>query len=108
MNDEGKALKKGISRRGFWIDERARRLYIRDRMFQLTAMECSLILTMAERPNTVFSRERLMSAVWGYETVGDDRTVDTHICNLRTKIEADPKKPEYLKTLRGKGYFLNI
>jgi two-component system response regulator VicR len=52
----------------------------------------------------VFSREQLLSSVWGYEYPGDDSTVTVHMRRLREKLEPDPGRPRYLKTVWGIGY----
>ena len=56
------------------------------------------------RPGRVFTRDMLLSRVWGDSAYRDPRTIDVHIRHLREKIEADPKEPEYLFTVRGVGY----
>ena len=50
------------------------------------------------------SRDVLLDSLWGYDYYGDTRTVDVHIRRLRTKIEEDPSNPQYIMTVRGKGY----
>jgi DNA-binding response OmpR family regulator len=54
----------------------------------------------------VFSREQLLSEVWGYDFAGETRTVDVHVHWLRREIESDPSNPELLQTVRGVGYVL--
>lgn len=70
----------------------------------LTKTEFKLLLTMASRPNQVFTREMLLQAVWEYDYFGDSRLVDVHIRRLRGKIEDDPKEPQVVQTVRGLGY----
>jgi two-component system OmpR family response regulator len=72
----------------------------------LTPKEYELLVFLATNKGLVFSRERLLDKVWGYDYVGDTRTVDVHIRWLRQKIESDPAKPEHLVTVRGAGYKL--
>ncbi|MFE7914576.1 winged helix-turn-helix domain-containing protein, partial [Bacillus mobilis] len=73
-------------------------------------VECSaqlfqLLLFFCENPNYVFSKEEIYEKVWGAPAYnGDDNTVMVHIRKLREKIEQDPSKPEYIKTVRGLGY----
>jgi DNA-binding response OmpR family regulator len=71
---------------------------------ELTPSEFMLLLTMAEQPGRAFSRRQLMEAITesGYATV--ERAIDTHIKNLRRKIEDDPTEPGYIQTVRGVGY----
>jgi DNA-binding response OmpR family regulator len=70
----------------------------------LTKTEFKLLLTMALRPNQVFTREVLLHQVWEYDYFGDSRLVDVHIRRLRGKIEDDPKEPRIVQTVRGLGY----
>ena len=70
----------------------------------LTALEFRLLYFLASRPNLVFSRDRLLDAVWGSERFVTPRSVDVYVRRLREKIEANPDKPVYLKTMRGAGY----
>jgi DNA-binding response OmpR family regulator len=70
----------------------------------LTRTEFRLLTTLASRPGRVFSREQLLSEVWGYDYFGDARLVDVHIKRLRAKIEPDPHEPAIIQTVRGMGY----
>lgn len=70
----------------------------------LTPREFDLLRYLALRPNTVFSRDRLLRDVWDYDYSFDTRTVDVHIRSLRRKIEVDPGQPRYIETVRGVGY----
>ncbi|MFA6309029.1 MAG: response regulator transcription factor [Clostridia bacterium] len=70
----------------------------------LTPNEYKILLAMAKYPNKAFTREELISIVIGEDFEGFDRTIDTHIKNIRQKIETDPKKPRYILTLHGIGY----
>ncbi len=71
----------------------------------LTKREFSLLLYLVIRPNHVFERSQLLDKVWGYDYIGDERTVDVTVRRLREKIESDPAKPEYIHTKRGVGYY---
>lgn len=73
----------------------------------LTPNEYKILLTMSKYPNKTFTREELISIAMGEEYDGFDRTIDTHIKNLRQKLEIDPKKPKYLITVHGVGYRLS-
>ncbi len=73
---------------------------------RLSATEFKLLLYLAERPNKIFSRDHLLDAIWGRDIYVDARTVDVHIRRLRMKIEKDPDNPEYIKTMRGVGYYI--
>jgi two-component system alkaline phosphatase synthesis response regulator PhoP len=70
----------------------------------LTPTEFHLLATLARQPGRIFSREQLLEAVHGVAFDGYDRSVDSHIKNLRRKIEPDPRKPRYIHTVYGVGY----
>ncbi len=70
----------------------------------LTPNEYKILLTMIKYPKKTFTREELISMALGESFDGFDRTVDTHIKNLRQKIETDPKSPKYILTVHGIGY----
>jgi DNA-binding response OmpR family regulator len=70
----------------------------------LTKTEFRLLLTLARRPNQVFTREVLLQKVWEYDYFGDSRLVDVHVRRLRGKIEDDPRDPRIVQTVRGIGY----
>jgi two-component system, OmpR family, response regulator MtrA len=70
----------------------------------LTATEFRLLLELVRRPKQVFTRELLLELVWNYDYLGDSRLVDAAVQRLRAKIEADPKEPKLIRTVRGVGY----
>jgi DNA-binding response OmpR family regulator len=76
------------------------------RTLRLTAKEFDLLWFLARHPSRVFSRDQLMSSVWGYEAAFDTGTVTVHIRRLREKIEHDPSNPRHLQTVWGVGYRL--
>ncbi|MCC6175265.1 MAG: response regulator transcription factor [Chloroflexi bacterium] len=69
----------------------------------LTALEYRLLLALASHPRRVFTRSQLLERIWG-EDVYDDHLVDVHIGNLRKKLETDPARPSFIRTVRGAGY----
>lgn len=73
---------------------------------KLTATEFKLLLFLAERRGKIYNRDQLLDAVWGTDIYIEPRTVDVHIRRLRSKIEKDPDNPQYIKTMRGIGYFI--
>ncbi len=73
----------------------------------LTSTELTILRLLVERKNEVVSREQIMNAVWGYESFPESRAVDTHILNLRHKLEIDSGKPKYIITVHGLGYKFN-
>jgi len=87
------------------LDIDARRVMIKDKEINLTAKEFDLLELLVNNPNKVYSREQLLSIVWGYEYPGDVRTVDVHVRRLREKIEDNPKEPKYVNTKWGVGYY---
>lgn len=83
------------------IDTERHQVLIENEEIALTTTEFKLLLTLAERRGRVQSRETLLQDVWGYNYVGDTRTVDTHVTRLRTKLG---EAGEMIKTIRGFGY----
>ncbi len=73
----------------------------------LTAKEFDLMALLMRNPGRVYSRENLLNLVWGYEYIGEFRTVDVHIRRLREKLEPDPGNPEYIMTKWGVGYYFS-
>ena len=72
----------------------------------LTAKEFDLMVLLMQNPGRVYSRENLLNLVWGYEYIGEFRTVDVHIRRLREKLEPDPASPEHILAKWGVGYYL--
>ncbi len=87
-----------VSERAAWKD---------GRRVDLTAKEFDLMELLMRNPGRVYSRENLLNLVWGYEYIGEFRTVDVHIRRLREKLEPDPANPEYILTKWGVGYYLS-
>ena len=71
---------------------------------QLTRLEFELLVALANEPGRVFSRDELLSEVWGYQHSTDTRLVNVHVQRLRSKIEKDPENPLIVVTVRGVGY----
>ncbi|MFM7014314.1 MAG: MtrAB system response regulator MtrA [Actinomycetota bacterium] len=74
------------------------------RPISLTPLEFNLLLTLAQKPKQVFTREMLLETVWGYHYKADTRLVNVHVQRLRSKIEDDPDNPKIVTTVRGIGY----
>lgn len=87
-----------------WPDQH--RILRDDEELELTPKEYALLHLFMRRPGYVFGRETLLREVWGYDYLGDSRTVDVHIQRLRSKIETDSSSPTLLHTVRGFGYRL--
>jgi DNA-binding response OmpR family regulator len=77
-----------------------------DQLIELTPIEFELLRVLAEAPGRVYSRMQLLDKVQGYAYEAYERTIDSHIKNLRKKLEPDPDRPRYIKTVRGVGYKL--
>ena len=82
-----------------------RRVYIEGREINLTAKEFDVLELLATHPNQVYSREKLLTMVWGVDYPGDARTVDVHIRRLREKVETNSSEPKYVHTKWGVGYY---
>ena len=72
--------------------------------FNLTPLEFELLVTLALKPEQVFTREMLLEQVWGYHYKADTRLVNVHVQRLRAKVEQDPNNPVIVQTIRGVGY----
>jgi DNA-binding response OmpR family regulator len=86
------------------IDFERRVVTARGEPAQLTYVEFELLASLAGAPGRVKTREMLLEHVWGDSAYRDPRTIDVHIRHLREKLERDPRRPEYLFTVRGVGY----
>jgi DNA-binding response OmpR family regulator len=78
------------------------------RSIHLTAKEFAMLRLMAQTPGEPVTRERFLDVVWGYTAFPTTRTVDNHLASLRGKLEPDPEKPRWLKTVHGVGYKLDL
>jgi two-component system alkaline phosphatase synthesis response regulator PhoP len=78
--------------------------YLNGSPLNLTNIEFKLLGIMAREPGRVFSRAQLIDKVMGYDFEGFDRSIDVHVHNLRKKLENNPDKPKYIKTVYGAGY----
>lgn len=86
------------------IDFAKRSVKVRGDEVQTTYVEFEILAALARNPGRVFTRDMLLTRVWGDSAYRDPRTIDVHIRHLREKIELDAKQPEYLFTVRGVGY----
>jgi two-component system alkaline phosphatase synthesis response regulator PhoP len=82
------------------------RVFRGDREIPLSPKEYDVLTLLLANRGHVLTREMLLEKVWGYEYVGDTRTVDVHVHWLREKLEPEPGRPRYIKTVRGVGYRL--
>jgi DNA-binding response OmpR family regulator len=86
------------------IDFAKRRVELRDDEVRLTFVEFEILGALARDAGRVFSRDQLLSRIWGDAAYRDPRTIDVHIRHLREKLERDAKEPEFIFTVRGVGY----
>ena len=90
------------------LDAGSRRIWRNDVEIQLSQKEFDLLACLMRNRGLALSRDVLLERVWGFDYVGDGRTVDVHIRWLREKVELDPSAPEYLQTVRGIGYRVDL
>jgi two-component system alkaline phosphatase synthesis response regulator PhoP len=91
---------------GLILDYAARRLTLDQQILELTRIEFDLMYALMSSPEHVFTRAELIERVLGFDYEGMERSLDTHIKNLRKKIEVDPTGPHYIQTVYGVGYRL--
>ena len=96
-----------LERGAIAIDVDQRAAWKNGQRVDLTAKEFDLIELFLRNPGRVYSRENLLNLVWGYEYIGEFRTVDVHVRRLREKLEPDPANPEYILTKWGVGYYFS-
>lgn len=99
---EGKNENSSTTNKGLFIDKDAYLAYIDGKRIELTLKEFELLLYLKENAGRVLTRDQLLNAVWGYDYMGDTRTVDSHIARLRTKL--CDFGTTHLKTIYGMGY----
>ena len=90
------------------IDESRRELLVRGEPVTLTPTEWGILASLATTPGRVYSRFELMQQARGYEFEGYERTIDSHVKNLRRKVERDPRAPTIVETILGGGYRLGL
>jgi DNA-binding response OmpR family regulator len=114
--DTGSGAEPGVPRAGreplrlgaVTIDLAGHRLLRDGQVLPVKPKAFELLSFLVRNPGQVFSRDQLLEKVWGYDYVGETRTVDVHVHWLRSAIEADPSQPRYLQTIRGTGYVLHL
>jgi len=107
----GPAAEQGVATYGdgeLVIDEPRREVVVRGASVDLTPTEWGLLVALATVPGRVYSRFELINRVRGYEFEGYERTVDSHVKNLRRKIGDDPGNPRIVQTVLGGGYRLGL
>ena len=101
---DGKVLVEDEVKKGLYIDSNAFVAYVDGNALELTLMEFELLSYLFENYGRVLTRDQLLNAIWGYDYLGDSRTVDSHIARLRTKL--GDYGAAHLKTIYGMGYKL--
>jgi DNA-binding response OmpR family regulator len=106
LRRSGRTKKKLLSynRGALKIDVSNHEVFRDGGLIVLTPTEFKILLSLADQPGWVFSREQLVTIAQGFDFEGYDRTIDAHVKNLRRKIEKDSREPEYIKTVYGVGY----
>jgi DNA-binding response OmpR family regulator len=104
LEGEGAGTARSVTVMGLTVDPARRQAHLDGRDVELTVLEFDLLYLLASNRGIVFSREALISRVWGGDTYVTERNVDTIVKRLRRKIEADPANPHYILTVWGTGY----
>jgi len=104
MNENKEDTKQVFSFSNLVINEIRHEVTLNDVILSLSPKEYDLLLFLAKNKGKMLSREYILEKIWGWEFIGDSRTVDVHVRWLREKIEADPQKPNRIITVRGGGY----
>ncbi|MCT4589728.1 MAG: response regulator transcription factor [Carboxylicivirga sp.] len=89
------------------IEPESRKVTLDGQRIELTPKEFDLLYLLASKAGFIFSREKLLNLIWGYQFDGYEHTVNSHINRLRSKLEKDPAEPEYILTSWGVGYYFN-
>ncbi|RIV18174.1 DNA-binding response regulator [Alicyclobacillaceae bacterium I2511] len=106
------ASEMGAGEAGIWqvgpirVDENLYEVQVSNQTVTLTTREFELLRYLCQHADRVVTRNQLLTDIWGYEFIGDNRIVDMHISHLRDKIEPNSKSPLYIKTIRRLGYKL--
>jgi DNA-binding response OmpR family regulator len=86
------------------VDPVGREVAVGDELVELSRTEFDLLDALSSQPRVSLSRTQLLQQIWGPNWVGDDHVIDVHISNLRRKLGDDPRRPRYIRTVRGHGY----
>jgi len=104
LRESAQEVKFDIPSEGVFINTETHQIFSNGNELFLTLKEFELLQKLMNTPNRVFTRDELLESIWGYDYMGETRTVDVHIRQLRKKIESDDKNPERILTVRGIGY----
>jgi len=104
-SQESSNLEKKLELEGLVIEFDSRNVYVDDSLISLTPKEYELLTYFVKNMNRVFSRDQILNSVWGYDYIGDDRTIDTHIKMLRDSLKTYRK---FIVTVWGTGYKFEV
>ncbi|MFZ5945328.1 MAG: response regulator transcription factor [Bacillota bacterium] len=90
------------------INTDTRQVFVKGNAIELTPSEYAILITLSRSPGRPFSRLQLLNSTWGESYAGYERAIDTHISNLRKKIEEDPHEPIFIQTVYGIGYKFGV
>lgn len=102
--EEREVLDELLQRGDIEINLSTYEVKVREELLNLTPTEYKILVTLAQKPGRVYSRLQLMNSVMGEAYLNYERSIDTHVSNLRKKVESDPAHPEYIHTVYGIGY----
>lgn len=104
VGEEGPILQDHYAFEDMTVDVKAREVSVGGRPVELTYKEFELLKMLIGAADRALGREELLQKVWGYDFMGESRTLDMHVGTLRQKLGDDPVNPKYIKTVRGVGY----
>ncbi|NMD71306.1 response regulator transcription factor [Bacillus sp. DNRA2] len=102
--EEREGLDELLTRGDIEINLSTYEVKVGEELLNLTPTEYKILVTLAQKPGRVYSRLQLMNSVMGEAYLNYERSIDTHVSNLRKKVESDPAHPEYIHTVYGIGY----
>ncbi len=94
--------------RGLRVNYRSYEVFRGGRRLELSPTETRLLIFLTRNPGRVFTRDQILTRVWGEQAFVEPRTVDVHIRRLRSQLETDPENPEFIVTVRGVGYKFSV
>lgn len=92
---------------GLTVDFERHEVFVKGKKVEFTLKEFELLEILIKNKGRILNRESLLEKIWGYEYIGETRTIDVHIRYIRKKIEEDDKNPRFIETIRGLGYRFN-
>ncbi len=104
LREESYKNHEEVVEKGLYVNTQSHQIFNDGVEVFLTLKEFELLEKLLKSPGRVFTRDELLESIWGYDYVGETRTVDVHIRQLRKKVEQDDKNPEKILTVRGIGY----